>query len=77
MKRKEKYTHLIDSLEKTLFPFQESEFEQESFTEQGRLRLDEWFTNFFSQLRKEWKQNPSKRTEEDDDYFTNFVDERF
>jgi hypothetical protein len=41
-RRKERHTTLIDDLEKQLFPFQESEEEQESFTPQGRMRVDKW-----------------------------------
>lgn len=41
-KKKERHTVLIDSLAAKLFPFQESEFEQESFTDTGRERVDEW-----------------------------------
>lgn len=38
----EKHPQLIDSLEQALFPFQESEEEQEHFTDVGRQRVDEW-----------------------------------
>lgn len=41
-KRREKYTDLIDSLERVMFPYQESEEEQESFTPEGRRRVDRW-----------------------------------
>lgn len=46
MKRaqRELNTDLIDSLERELFPFQESEEEQESFTPEGRKRVDKWLT---------------------------------
>lgn len=38
----EQHTALIDSLAAKIFPFQESEFEQEAFTDVGRQRVDEW-----------------------------------
>lgn len=41
-KRKERHTQLINSLAERLFPFQESEDEQETFTGVGRKRVDEW-----------------------------------
>ena len=41
-KYKERHTALIDSLEAVMFPFQESEFEAEAFTDIGRQRVDEW-----------------------------------
>ena len=41
-KYKERHKELIDSLEAVMFPFQESEFEAESFTDIGRQRVDEW-----------------------------------
>lgn len=51
MKKSERHTHLIDSLEAVMFPFQESEEEQESFTPQGRQRVDEWIETVFTTLR--------------------------
>lgn len=39
---RERHTRLIDDLERCLFPHQESEEEQESFTKEGRKRVDEW-----------------------------------
>ncbi len=41
-RRIERHTALIDSLAAVLFPHQESEEEQESFTDVGRQRVDEW-----------------------------------
>ena len=41
-KRREQHTALIDALAAVLFPFQESEFEAETFTDVGRQRVDEW-----------------------------------
>jgi hypothetical protein len=41
-KHKERHKELIDSLQAVMFPFQESEFEAESFTDIGRQRVDEW-----------------------------------
>jgi hypothetical protein len=49
--RREKHTALIDSLAAKLFPFQESEEEQESFTPQGRKRVDEWIDDVLAQKR--------------------------
>lgn len=42
MAKSEKHTKLIDDLAAVLFPFQESEEEQECFTDVGRQRVDEW-----------------------------------
>ena len=42
MRRRERYPDLIDELEREVFPFQESEEEQESFTPEGRKRVDDW-----------------------------------
>lgn len=41
-KYQERYPWFIDSLAAKLFPFQESEFEAETFTDIGRQRVDEW-----------------------------------
>lgn len=43
---------LIDSLEKKLFPFQESEEEQEAFTPEGRKRVTEWIREHFPETEK-------------------------
>lgn len=41
-RRRERHSELIDALERVLFPHQESEEEQESFTPEGRQRVDRW-----------------------------------
>ena len=41
-KKREKHPELIDELERVLFPHQESEEDQESFTKEGRQRVDGW-----------------------------------
>ena len=41
-KRKERHSACIDSLEKAMFPFIESEEEQVRLTPEGRRRVDEW-----------------------------------
>jgi hypothetical protein len=51
--RRERYPRLIDSLERVLFPFQESEEEQESFTPEGRKRVDAWLSDLLASGAKE------------------------
>lgn len=49
-RKRERYTALINNLERTLFPHQESEEEQESFTDNGRQRVDEWLDELMTEL---------------------------
>ena len=51
-KRTEQHTALIDSLAEKLFPFQESEEEQESFTAEGRQRVDEWIAELLKAVQR-------------------------
>jgi hypothetical protein len=46
----ERHRALIDDLERELFPFQESEEEQESFTPEGRRRVDDWIHKLLLQF---------------------------
>jgi hypothetical protein len=52
-KRGERHTVLIDSLERVMFPFQESEEEQESFTDIGRQRVDAWLDDLLQRPQEQ------------------------
>jgi hypothetical protein len=41
----------VDRLETELFPHQESEFEQESFTPTGRKRVDQFLRRFEAEIK--------------------------
>ncbi len=62
-KYQERHKALIDSLEAVMFPFQESEFEAESFTDIGRQRVDEWLAAALLRVQQETREEDAKIVE--------------